>query len=60
MDVSPVCTRFFKSSSSESRIFFPFEYVSVDTPAVSTNFARTSILFSGSTACDEFVATDFL
>lgn len=42
---SPERTSCFSFSLPESNIFFPLEYVSVDTPAVSANLARTSILF---------------
>ena len=41
---SPERTSCFSFSLFESNIFFPLEYVSVDTPAVSANLARTSIL----------------
>ena len=54
MLISPDNTFSLTSSLSESRIFLPLEYVSVDTLAVSASFARTSILFSLKVAFEEF------
>ena len=50
---SPERTSCFSFSLFESNIFFPLKYVSVDTPAVSANLARTSILFLESTVVEE-------
>ena len=57
---SPKRTSCFSFSLSESSIFFPLEYVSVDTPAVSANLARTSILFSFGIGVEEICDSDFL
>lgn len=60
MLISPDITFCLTSSLSESKIFLPLEYVSVDTPAVSANFARTSILSFDEIAFEEFCESVFL
>ena len=60
MLISPDITFCLTSSLSESKIFLPIEYVRSDTPAVSANFARTSILSFCETAFGKFTESDFL
>lgn len=57
---SPDNTSCLSSSLSELRIFLPFEYVSVDTPAVLANLERTSTLSSWEIGVAEFFNSDFL